>query len=95
MTERGTLHSSRTGDVTALLVGEGIETVLSVLTAVPEAIAAAALSVASLGAFSPPRPSPQPTFPGAGPAADGASWLSNKPPLRRGGGRMNGLYRSR
>ena len=37
-----------------LLVGEGIETVLSVLTAIPGAVAAAALSAGSLGAFAPP-----------------------------------------
>ena len=37
-----------------LLVGEGIETVLSLVTAVPEITAAAALSAGSLGAFAPP-----------------------------------------
>ena len=37
-----------------LLVGEGIETVLSVVTALPDAVAAAALSAGSLGAFAPP-----------------------------------------
>ena len=37
-----------------LLVGEGIETVLSLLTALPGALAAAALSAGSLGAFEPP-----------------------------------------
>ena len=37
-----------------LTVGEGIETVLSLLTAVPDTIAAAALSAGSLGAFAPP-----------------------------------------
>ena len=37
-----------------LLVGEGIETVLALLTAVPDAVAAAALSAGSLGAFAPP-----------------------------------------
>ena len=37
----------------SLLVGEGIETVLSVVTAVPEVTAAAALSAGSLGAFAP------------------------------------------
>ena len=42
------------GDVAPLLVGEGIETVLSLVTAVPEITAAAALSAGSLGAFSPP-----------------------------------------
>ncbi len=42
------------GGVAPLLVGEGIETVLSLVTAVPEIIAAAALSAGSLGAFSPP-----------------------------------------
>ncbi len=40
---------------TALLVGEGIETVLSILTAVPGVTAAAALSAGSLGAFIPPE----------------------------------------
>ena len=40
--------------VAPLLVGEGIETVLSLVTAVPEITAAAALSAGSLGAFSPP-----------------------------------------
>ena len=37
-----------------LMVGEGIETVLSLLTAVPDTIAAAALSAGGLGAFAPP-----------------------------------------
>jgi len=37
-----------------LLVGEGIETVLSLVTAVPEITAAAALSAGSLGSFSTP-----------------------------------------
>ena len=37
-----------------LLVGEGIETVLSLVTAVPDTAAAAALSAGSLGAFAPP-----------------------------------------
>ncbi len=37
-----------------LLVGEGIETVLSLVTAMPEITAAAALSAGSLGAFAPP-----------------------------------------
>ncbi len=37
-----------------LLVGEGIETVLSIVTAIPDAIAAAALSAGSLAVFAPP-----------------------------------------
>ena len=37
-----------------LVVGEGIETVLSLVTAVPEITAAAALSAGSLGTFAPP-----------------------------------------
>ena len=37
-----------------LLVGEGIETVLSIVTAIPDAVAAAALSAGSLSAFAPP-----------------------------------------
>ena len=37
-----------------LLVGEGIETVLSLVTALPTVSAAAALSAGSLGAFAPP-----------------------------------------
>ena len=37
-----------------LVVGEGIETVLSIATALPHTIAAAALSAGSLGAFAPP-----------------------------------------
>ena len=37
-----------------LLVGEGIETVLSLVTAMPDTVAAAALSASSLGAFAPP-----------------------------------------
>ncbi len=41
-------------DGAALLVGEGIETVLSVVTAAPDITAAAALSAGSLGAFAPP-----------------------------------------
>ena len=40
--------------VAPLLVGEGIETVLSLVTAVPEIAAAAALSAGSLGSFSVP-----------------------------------------
>ena len=38
-----------------LLAGEGIETVLSLVTAVPGIQAAAALSAGSLGAFEPPQ----------------------------------------
>ena len=41
-------------DLAPLVVGEGIETVLSLITAVPEIRAAAALSAGSLGAFAPP-----------------------------------------
>ena len=41
-------------DDAPLVVGEGIETVLSLVTAVPEIRAAAALSAGSLGAFAPP-----------------------------------------
>ena len=41
-------------DGASLLVGEGIETVLSLVTAVPAITAAAALSAGSLGAFAPP-----------------------------------------
>ena len=37
-----------------LLVGEGIETVLSIVTALPDTVAAAALSAGSLSAFAPP-----------------------------------------
>ena len=37
-----------------MLVGEGIETVLSIVTALPDTVAAAALSAGSLGAFAPP-----------------------------------------
>ena len=37
-----------------LVVGEGIETVLSIVTALPDTVAAAALSAGSLGAFAPP-----------------------------------------
>ena len=44
----------RPADGASLLVGEGIETVLSLVTASPEITAAAALSAGSLGAFSPP-----------------------------------------
>ena len=51
-------HAVRFGTVPAdgvsLVVGEGIETVLSLVTAVPEIGAAAALSAGSLGAFAPP-----------------------------------------
>ena len=43
----------RPADGASLLVGEGIETVLSVVTAVPEVTAAAALSAGSFGAFAP------------------------------------------
>ena len=42
------------GGVATLLVGEGIETVLSLITAVPSITAAAALSAGSLSAFAPP-----------------------------------------
>ena len=49
-------HAVRFGAPGAtLLVGEGIETVLSVVTAAPRVPAAAALSAGSLGAFVPPR----------------------------------------
>ncbi len=41
-------------DGASLLVGEGIETVLSVVTALPDTQAAAALSAGSLGVFAPP-----------------------------------------
>ena len=46
----------RFGDLAppTLLVGEGIETVLSLVTAMPHTVAAAALSAGSLGAFAPP-----------------------------------------
>ncbi|MCY4558647.1 MAG: toprim domain-containing protein [Chloroflexi bacterium] len=46
----------RFGDPAAatLLVGEGIETVLSIVSALPDTVAAAALSAGSLGAFAPP-----------------------------------------
>ena len=52
-------HAVRFGAIPAdglasLVVGEGIETVLSLITAVPEIGAAAALSAGSLGAFAPP-----------------------------------------
>ena len=49
-------HAVQFGEPAAgtLMVGEGIETVLSLLTAVPDTIAAAALSAGSLGAFAPP-----------------------------------------
>ena len=44
----------RPADGASLLVGEGIETVLSIVTAAPGVISAAALSAGSLGAFAPP-----------------------------------------
>ena len=44
----------RPADGASLLVGEGIETVLSLVTAVPDIDAAAALTAGSLGAFAPP-----------------------------------------
>ena len=49
-------HAVQFGEPAAgtLLVGEGIETVLSLVTAVPDTVAAAALSAGSLGAFAPP-----------------------------------------
>ena len=49
-------HAVRIGEPGAgtLVVGEGIETMLSLVTAVPAIIAAAALSAGSLGAFTPP-----------------------------------------
>ena len=49
-------HAVRFGDNDAgtLAVGEGIETVLSLVTAVPAITAAAALSAGGLGAFTPP-----------------------------------------
>ena len=57
----GRIHglAVRFGDIPAdsvatLLVGEGIETVLSLITAVPSITAAAALSAGSFGAFAPP-----------------------------------------
>ncbi len=48
------MRFGRPADGASLLVGEGIETVLSLVTAVPEITAAAALSAGSLGAFAPP-----------------------------------------
>ena len=56
----GRIHGRavRFGDITfsgaTLLTGEGIETVLSLITAVPTITAAAALSAGSLSAFAPP-----------------------------------------
>ncbi len=49
-------HAVRLGhhDAGTLLVGEGIETMLSIVTALPDAVAAAALSAGGLGAFTPP-----------------------------------------
>ena len=50
-------HAVRFGcpaDGAALLVVEGIETVMSLVTAMPDTVAAAALSAGSLGAFAPP-----------------------------------------
>ena len=49
-------HAVRFGDPSTgtLLVGEGIETMLSIVTAVPTVTAAAALSAGGLGAFTPP-----------------------------------------
>ena len=49
-------HAVRFGnpDAGTLVVGEGIETMLSLVTAVPSITAAAALSAGSLGAFTPP-----------------------------------------
>ena len=49
-------HAVRFGQPGAgtLLVGEGIETVLSIVTAIPDTVAAAALSAGSLAAFAPP-----------------------------------------
>ena len=49
-------HAVRIGEPCAgtLVVGEGIETVLSLVTAVPAITAAAALSAGGLGAFAPP-----------------------------------------
>ena len=48
-------HAVRFGQPAGtLLVGEGIETVLSIVTALPHTVAAAALSAGSLGAFAPP-----------------------------------------
>ena len=44
----------RPAEGASLLVGEGIETVLSLVTAVPDIDAAAALTAGSLGAFAPP-----------------------------------------
>ncbi len=48
-------HAVRLGvPSTTLIVGEGIETVLSIVTVLPRTAAAAALSAGSLGAFAPP-----------------------------------------
>ncbi len=49
-------HAVRFGEPACgtLLVGEGIETVLSIVTAIPDTVAAAALSAGSLSAFLPP-----------------------------------------
>ncbi len=50
-------HAVRFGqaDAGTLMVGEGIETMLSLVTAVPAVTAAAALSAGGLGAFTPPQ----------------------------------------
>ena len=48
------VHFGEPDAASALLVGEGIETVLSLVTAAPDTLAAAALSAGSLGAFVPP-----------------------------------------
>ena len=51
----GRIHGRAVRFGVSLLAGEGIETVLSVVTAVPGIHAAAALSAGSLGAFEPPQ----------------------------------------
>ena len=77
-------------DVAPLLVGEGIETVLSLVTAVPEITAAAALSAGSLGAFSvppgcsPPRHRPRQRLRGR------LGRRTPRPALRAGGRRGRG-----
>ena len=73
-----------------LLVGEGVETVLSLLCAAPEITAAAALSAGSLGAFAPPPGVTHLLIARDNDCAGGARGEPPRPALRAGRPRLRG-----
>ncbi len=80
----------RFGDPAAgsLLVGEGIETVLSIVTALPGTVAAAALSAGSLGAFAPPPGTARLVIARDNDPEGRARRRTSRPPLRTCGRRL-------